>query len=432
MSVVRNVAHNTFAQGISRIATLLISVFGVTPLLTHHLPKTTVGEYMFISALVLLFGTTSDWGTNVIAIREATQNKDKQPIIFGSSTLFRLILALLSVIIINTLVRLVPSWGPLAGSTTIGSLLLLALSIKTSMSVIFNSVFRIDLAAIVDFLSSLFFFLFLLIALYLDLNLTTTMWAWVSATFVTALIAFFLARPLSLITFSIDWKIIKRIFWEAAPTGALLLVFSLYNRIDIVILQYFKGSDLVGSYGLSYKMYENIVLAAAFLMTSLFPHLSQMFKNSKKEVQAYYQKAFDILMLFGVLQLVCVFILSPFIISILGTENYSDAVVYWRILSIAALIAYFNHLTGYSLIAFGKQRASLVIAIIALVFNVIANLIFVPVYSALAASYVTIATEALVLVLSSIVVKQTIGTFPSLVSFPKSFQSLWKDYNKTK
>jgi O-antigen/teichoic acid export membrane protein len=428
MSIVGNVAKNTIAQGISRIGSLLISVFGVTPLLAHHLTKAEFGDYMFLSALVLLFGTTSDWGTNVISIREATQNPQKQPIIFGSSTLFRLILSFLSVISVNVLVFLVPSWNVYSQPVAIASLLLLALSVKTSMSVIFNSLFRLDLAALVDFLSSLFFFLFLLFAVLLNLDLLNTMWAWVIATFTVSLIAFFLAYPLSPIIFKIDWKIIRRIFWEAAPTGTLLLVFSLYNRLDIVILQYFNGSESVGAYGLAYKMHENIVLAAAFLMTALFPHLSAVFKVSKEETRNYYQKAFDLLFVFSIIQLIAVFILAPFIVSFLGSGKFPEASDLWKILSVATFFAYFNHLTGYSLIAFGKQKASLLIAIIALVFNLVANFVLIPYFSSTAAAYITIATEAMVLVLSSIVVKKTIGNFPSLFSFPQTLKYLVGEY----
>jgi len=73
-----------------------------------------------------------------------------------------------------------------------------------------------------------------------------------------------------------------------------------------------------------------------------------------------------------------------------------------RILVFATFIAYFNHLTGYSLIALGKQKVSLIVAIIALVWNVSLNLIFIPRYSYLAAAAITIATEGLVLILTSV------------------------------
>ncbi len=430
MSIAGNIAKNTLAQGISRLGTILISVFGVTPLLTSHLTRGGFGDYIFVSALVLLFGTTSDWGTNIIAIREATQNPNKQPVIFGSSTLFRLILSLVSIFVVNILVRSVPSWEHLVGITTVGSLVLVALSFKTSMSVIFNSLFRLDLAAIIDFLSSLFFFGFLLITLYFKFNLTNVMWAWFAATVTSAFIAYFLAWRISSISWNIDFKIVKRIFWEAAPTGTLLLVFSLYNRLDVIMLQYFQGADSVGAYGLAYKMHENIVLGAAYLMTSLFPHLSQIFKSSKIETRNYYQKAFDILFVFSILQLIAVFVVAPFVVSFLGSGKFPDTIMLWKLLSVATVFAYFNHLTGYSLIAFGKQRASLIIAVVALCFNLLANYIFIPLFSATAAAYITIATEGLVLLLSTIVVRNVLGLYPSFVSFPQTIRFLFKEYRR--
>ncbi len=432
MSVFNNVARNTLFQGLGRIGSILITIIGVTPLLTSHLSRTEYGEYIFISALVLLFGTTSDWGTNVISVREATQNVAKQPVIFGSSTLFRFILAIISVVAVNILVYLVPGWSQLSTVIAIGSLVLLALSFKTSMSIIFNSLFRLDLSSLVDFTSSLFFFLFLLVVSLFSLTLPTIMWAWFTATLFSGMVAYFLARRVSPIVWRIDFKIVRRIFWEAAPTGSLLLVFSLYNRLDVVILQYFKGSETVASYGFAYKMHENIVLVAAFLMTSLFPHFAHLFKNSRKDLQHYYQRALDILFVVALFQIVFVFVFAPLVVSVLGSGKFSDSTDLWKILSVATFASYFNHLTGYSLIAFGKQRISLVIALVALVLNVVANLVFVPMFSSTASAYITVATEVLVLIISLIVVGKVIGRFPSLTSFPQTLQYLLREIRNGK
>lgn len=292
---------------------------------------------------------------------------------------------------------------------------------------IFQTLFRLELSAVVDFLASLVFLLLVLLFVFLSpANLNFIMFAWVLATIVVGVIGMLLAGKVSRINWTLNWKIIKSVSSAAIPTGALLITFSLYNRIDIVILQYFQGNAEVAPYALAYKVYDNAVLGAAFLMNAIFPHLAREFAEKSKKVAVYYQKAFDLLFLFALAVFLLIFIFAPVIVGVLAGSANNPATGVLRILSVAAFIAYFNHLTGFSLIAAGRQKISLAIALTALSFNVLVNLMFVRQYSFTAAAYATVATEVLVLLISTLVIWKSIGVLPSVTSFPKTFLELVK------
>lgn len=420
---VNNVFKNTMAQGVGKFFSVFISI-ALTAYLTRTLGVEGYGSYTFITSLVLLFGTISDWGTNVITVREASGNTSKKSLIYGSSILFRLILTLISFILLNVLIRINPQWENLVLPTTFASLVLIFLSLKTSASIIFHSILKLELTALSDFLSSIIFFVLVVFLGFIGLTLNSVMLAWAFSTFIVGLVSIYFASRVEIIKWTLDKQVIKKIFWEAAPTGALLLVFSLYNRIDTIILQYFHGSEAVAIYGLPYKMHDTFVLGAAYLMNSLFPYFSREYKNDLSILKKYYQKAFDILLVSSVILLFGVIICAGWIITFLGGEDFSQSVWILRILSFATFIAYFNHLTGFSLIAFGKQKASLYIALVALGFNLLLNLLFVPMYSFFASAIITVATEGLVLLLSSIVIRKTLGFYPSLLFFPQTIKEI--------
>lgn len=417
----RQVLPNILAQGTGKIVVLALSLI-TTAVLTRSLGADGYGAYAFVTSLVLLFGAISDWGTNIITVREASQNKPLQPLIFGSTTLFRLLLAVLGIVALNLVIRVNPEWQEFIMPATVASLVLIALSLKTSFGAVFQTFLRYDFSAIVEALSSAVFLGLVLFVLFTSGDLSLIMAAWVAATFLASIGGFIFARNLSRINWSWDLRLIKRIFWQAAPAGMLFLFFNLYNRIDTVILQYFQGSQAVGIYSLAYKVHDNLVLGAAFLMNAMFPLLSSIFAQGKGSIKNYYQRSFDLLLGGGVVVFLSAFLLSPIFIRILGGEDFFLSTSVLRILLFATLISYFNHLTGYSLIAFGKQKASMLIALVALVFNIMANLAFVPLYSYTAAAVITVATEGIVLVLSTIAIKKTIDVFPS----PLSFLQTWK------
>lgn len=426
MSVFKVVVKNTLAQGAGKALGVGLSLL-TTALLTRLLGITGYGAYAFLTAFVLLFGTISDWGTNIIAVREASQKKGEQSTIFGTTILFRLFLTGIAFILLNSALRINPAWREYVVPGTVASLVLLFLSFKTSLGVIFQVTLKLEKAAFVEIFSSLVFLGGVFLATSLGKTLTFVMASWVLATLLSAALGFILARRAS-IKWIVDKKVVRRIFWEALPAGALFLVFNLYNRIDILILEHFKGASVVGIYGLSYKIHDTLVLGAAFLMNAMFPIFSERFSQGSKEREAlrkHYQQTFDVLLVSALLLFVAIFVAAPAIIGLLAGREFGEAAVSLRILIFATFIAYFNHLTGYSIIAFGKQKLSLIIAIFALAFNVLANWIFIPLYSFKAAAVITIATEGLVLIFSTIVIYRTIGIIPNIASFPRTLKSFF-------
>lgn len=425
------VAKNTLAQGFGKIFTVILSLI-TTAILTRFLKGDGYGSYVFITAFVLLFGSVADWGTNITAVRKASQSNKEQPIIFGSILLFRLILALASVLLFNFVIRLNPLWQNIVGPATAASLVLVALSLKTSFNIIFQTKLRFEFSSIVEVLSSSTLLLGVALSYFLNKGLNEVMGFWVVSACIAAAVSYYFASRISPISWTIDKRIIANVFTEALPAGALLLVFSVYNRIDVLILDHFRDKTSVGAYGLAYKVYDNLVLGAAFLMNSLFPILASLYsKKNFLSLRAYYLKTFDILLSVGLVVSATAWVFAPIAVRLLGSGEFPQSVGVLRILVFAILVAYLNHLTGFSLLAFGKQKASLIIALIALLFNILSNWIFIPLYSYKAAAVITIATEGLVLVLSSVVVWKTIGVFPTLFSFPKTLVLLIKTKGKS-
>ncbi len=427
----QTIIKNTLAQGVGKFFVILLSI-ATTALLTRLLGGVEgYGRYAFLTAFVLLFGTLSDWGTTPIAVREASRTNIGRPVIFGSVTIFRLFFSVAALLLLNLVVRLNPNWHEFVYPATVASLVLVVLSLKTSSAIVFQTLLKMENTAVTEIVSSVALLGLVFLGFIFNGGIAWLMTAWVLATLIASLVSWFLVIRLTHIVWAVDWSVARSVVWEALPAGLLLVVSSIYNRIDTIILQHFQGAADVGIYALAYKVHDNLVMGSAFLMNAVLPFLSKKFvqKSSWGELRALYQKTFDLLLGFGVFIFIFIFILSPLIIGVLGGPGFDRSAGVLRILLLSTFFAYFNHLTGYSLLAFGRQRVSLVIAVSALVFNVAANWIFIPVYSYNAAAVITIATEGFVLVLSSIVVWRTIGIFPSLFSITHTWTELlqiWK------
>lgn len=429
MSLFPTVAKNTLAQILGRAVFVLMTI-SLTSVLTRVLGVEVYGDYTFIITLVLFFVSMADWGTNLIAVREVVKESHDENKVFGNVLLFRLGAALVSFLFLNLLTLVIPSLKVLALPIQIASFLLVSISLKTSCHVVFQTKLKFNYQALTDVLVSALFLFILLVALTrqnIVLTLPLVIFLFVLANGFGSLLALSLAGQLAKFDFRLDRQLLSRILKEALPTGALLLVFAIYNRLDIFLLKFFQGAESVGIYGLAYKVHDNLVLGSAYLAAALFPLLSKIAHNPQERAQLklIYQKIFGLLTFAAVFLLVLVLVLAPVIISIIGGSGFTESSLVLRILVFATALAYLNHLTGYTLIALGKQRVSLIVAIVALIWNLTLNLLFIPRYSYLAASVLTISTELLVLFLTSLYLAKNFSLTPNF-NFIKTLLELVK------
>lgn len=439
MSVEKTVAINTLVQGFSKFVSILCSIL-LTILLTRLLGKDGFGVYTFITAFILLFGTISDWGTSITTVREASKDPEKSKQIFVNAAVGRFILSVLVFLIINLLIRIKSEWSSLVDSATIASFVILALSIKSSAGMVFHSFQRLELSSLMEIVSSVLFLIFVFLLLGRNASVDGVMVAWVMSTLLSAVLGILILQKyfnsiLSTCIGLVNQKSLSnffknKFFKEALPAGFLFVLSTVYNRIDILILQFIKGSEAVASYGLSYRVYDQVILVAAFLMTSLFPVFAKSFADKNdNNLRVYYQRAFDVLVFVGIVLMALLFIGSPVVIGVLGGGVFSESIGVLKILSFAILPAFVNHLTGYSLLAFGKQKLSLFVALFALTVNIALNLLFIPLYSYVASAYITVVTETIVLIISFITVSKILKFTPNFLSFPSTLLMINRLYS---
>lgn len=420
MEIGRLIFKNASFQVVGKIVTVLFSIL-LTWFLREKLGNEGYGVYVFVTAFVLLFGNIADWGTNLIVVREASgKNLALQNTIFTNSIALRFILSLAAFALVNIVVRINPNWQTFIFPTTIASFVLILLSVKNSLGIIFQTTVRFGVLTLMEVLLSLSFLLLSVFFLASNMGVTHVMFSWVVATLISSVLGFYFGRKyIGRIYF--NWNISKKIIKDALPTGTLLIVFSIYNRIDILILQHYWGTANVGIYGLSYKIYETLITGAAFIVSVAYPLLSS--QKDRENIRLIYQKTFDILLVTCLVLFLATFFFAP-LIKLLWGESSLPSVLPLRILSFALIFSYLNHLTGYSLIAFGKQKISLVIGIFALILNLVLNLLLIPSYSYQAASIMTIITELFVFICSSLALHKFTNLRPSFLSLPKTIYSL--------
>ena len=417
MSLSRLVAKNTLLQIVTKLATSVIGLV-TRKLLTNYLGPVGFGDYIFILSYVALFGSIADWGTQLVSVREASRSPQLQPKIFGSAILGRLILSVVAAVVALFALPFLHLSPALSSLASFSCLLIIVFTLKSSLGIIFETLMRLDRWFFVEIVASTSTLALFSLGVYFQLPLSWFILFLLIANFVSSAVALLLALRLSPVAFRPDLAVVKRLAIASLPMGGVLILFSVYNRIDTLILKVFSSSFAVGIYGLAYFIFENVIFVAAYLMNATLPVLSR--QTEPTAFRRHYQKILDLMLCLSIPATLATFFLSPFLVYVISSPQFALSIPLLRILSFAVFFAFLNHVTGYSLVALGKQRAYFITSLFVLFFNITLNLIFIPHYGALAAAWITVGTEAFAQVINTILLARALHYLPSYFSFPKT------------
>lgn len=401
MNFSSKIAFNTLAQVAGRMISVGLGLL-ITASLTRFLGAKGYGDYVFITSFVLFFVALSDLGLGTIGVREASRERKTAPQTFGNTLSVKLLLSFVALGILAILVVVLPQFAGLRPVALVAGLVLVFLGLRTSAEIVFQTKLRLEMTSLLQVLSTLI----LVLGIYLlssRLTLLKVVEFWVLGALFSGVLGIILASRLAKIDLRLNLFLIKRLIKEALPLGLFFLTYSAYDRgIDSFMLKSLVGSTAVGFYGLSYKIHSNLILVAAYLMNSLFPLISSYQNQSRQKLTSLYRQAFGVLFVLGLLIAIATWLLAPLVIEIIGGGEFQVSVLALQILSLATFFAFLNHATGYTLVALGKQKALLRIALLALLTNIVFNWLLIPRFSFYGAAFVTVITEGLVFVFSSV------------------------------
>jgi len=383
---------NTAVQIVGKVLMILISL-ATTAILTRRLGAGIYGAFVLTTSVFLLLDALADFGSRAIGVREASKNPDKEKEIFEELAGLRLLMANLGFVLGLMIVFTFKGFETIRLEAVISLLMIFFTSVAGTLEMVFQTRMRLDLKTLMDIVFPLSF---LLVIWQFPFNLTLL---WV-------MIFYLLARILSLIVgqklakWGLRFRIHRVFYWlkELWPMGIYLIIFTAYDRaIDSMMISKFLGLKEVAWYGLSYKIYNSLVQPAYFFVASIFPLLSASVERKKLFFRS-------LILVLGVLLIASpvLLALSPFMINVLGGEDFAPSVLVLRILILAMIFAYVNHLLGFTIIAKRGQKSILLIGLVALIFNIAGNMYAIPRFGIVGAAVVTVYTEMLSAVLLGI------------------------------
>ncbi len=171
-----------------------------------------------------------------------------------------------------------------------------------------------------------------------------------------------------------------------------IVLFMLFDRLDVLMLGYFRAAEEVGIYSVAFILVKPFEMIPETFNTVFLPKVSKF--TRKFEIFRYFKDTVKVTSLVAILGLILIFAAKPLVVMFYG-EEFIRSVRLFRILVGAFILLTF--LNPINLVAHTMNKPQLfsLMAAINIVLNFTGNIIFIPRYGALGAAIVTLISRVM-------------------------------------
>ena len=379
------ISKQTIFQLLGKVITS-VATFIMLGLIARNFGEDGTGTFTLALTYLSIFYLLSDFGFNAHILKQQDMQWQK---LLGTRIVW-------SIILIGISLALLPFWSfatpSFSQSVLIGSLAIMGSAVFVTSNLIFQSKLRYDFSVLASSTGTLIglavFLYFISLGLPISVMVLPHMISWIIIALTSLILVKRLTSKLTpLYDFSSSLKLLKD-SWPIAATLALNVV---YFRVDSFLLAYFRNISDVGIYNIAFSIFQTALVFPAFIMNAYYP----MMLKSLKQIRVIGL----ILLVIAGLGSLLTFLLAPLLVSILTGGGFEGSVESLQILSLGFPAFFLSSLMLWILVTKNRYKVMLAIYGIGLLVNIVLNLIYIPSGSFIAASWITVLCEYLILTL---------------------------------
>jgi O-antigen/teichoic acid export membrane protein len=364
------------------------------------------GVLSYAMAFTSIFAVLGDLGLQTLIVREVARYKETAPKYLANVNLMKLLLISSTFLVIVVVINVM---GYPQQSVHVVYILWIAAVVQI-FSGVYYSIFqgneRMEFVAIGQIANSIITLASIFCAIYFNFNVITFACIYIFSNSLTLIYCI----VISLTNFARDfykYGVFRydKTFWkptiqQALPFGLQSLFVMLYYYTDTIILSLTGSDNSVGLYNAAYKLSLIPLFINAAFNSTLIPLMARFSISSPELLGITFKRYFKYMMLIGIpIGIGTTLLSSRFVLLIFG-PGFTEATTALQILIWSTVFIFLNGAYIPLVYALNKQGLATRITLAAALFNIISNIIIIPAFGFIGASYVKSATELLVLILT--------------------------------
>jgi O-antigen/teichoic acid export membrane protein len=406
-----SVAHRRIAADISIqiVGRLLNAGLGViaTLVLIRALGDDGFGQWATVFAVVEVVGYLGEIGLEQLAVRRISADRRREAEWVGALVSLRFALAVPVTALVLIALFAISDDDEMRAISLIaaGTMFTGALS---AARVVFQVRVRNDVSVVILTLNSVLWTLAVITLASGDGSMVAFALAFLITAAVTTILEYVWAVRTQPIRYAGSRRYWGDLIRGGVPLGIAGLVTMAYVRIDGILVFEIAGADEAGLYAAVYRVLDRVQMVPTAVMTTLLPLLAAAWPADPDRTRRLMQSAADLLLVTALPALALAVAAPAEIVDLLFGDEFEDAAPALPVLMGAFVALSLWHLALNMVIVLGRQRRLIVYTTAGLVVNVALNIALIPEFGFMAAAWITLATEVLVMALTlSYVLGQT-------------------------
>lgn len=360
------------------------------PYLARVIGVDSFGKIAFASAVITWFTTISDWGFDFTATRDVAQNRDdlkKISKIFSNVLWARVLLTLCSFVILYIAILFVPQFNENKTILLVTFLLIPGHILYPSW--FFQAMERMKYITIFNILSRLLFTILIFVFIkqksdYILQPLLTTL-----GYIVSGIIAMYIIiKKWQVKLYKPNFKEIKSTIKNSTDVFINNIMPNLYNSFSTVLLGFYGGPVANGLLDAGGRFVSISQQFMSIFSRTFFPFLSRRIDKHQVYVKLN--------LTFAILFSASLFLLAPILIKLFFTEEFYDAIIVLRIMSLSIMFLALSNIYGTNyMIIQGYEKELRNITFISSIIGFVLSFILIKCFNYIGAAITIVITRAI-------------------------------------
>ncbi|RDX37212.1 flippase [Vibrio campbellii] len=373
-------------EKIIRMGTNLI----VLSVVSRYLGVENFGIYNYIMGLTAIFITLSTLGIDSVVVKYLVEGKHSSNSIMGSAFVIKLIGSIFSTFVLFMFVSIMD----VDEYVIKFSLLVMSVSFMQSVTIIdyyYQSIVKSKFISIISMLSLFLGCILKLVVVHNDLGINYLFYVYLIEVFIIVLLQLvcYINHGNEIKKWNVDKIVVTSLLKESLPLVFAGLLNSIYMKVDSIMIERMHGFRDVGLYTSAVRLSEVWFSIGVIICNSLFPAIVRCKDNHELYMNRLLY-LFKMLVLFSVALSFFTMLTSNYIIYYIYGEDYAQSSGILTVHIFSTLFVWLGVASGRWLISEGKPIISLQRNVLALIFNVVLNIIFIPSHGIIAAAYTSL------------------------------------------
>lgn len=217
------------------------------------------------------------------------------------------------------------------------------------------------------------------------------------------------------VKFGIDLKLFRVILKQSFPFALLVLLMSIYNRQDAVLLDllHSNGATQAGIYAQAFRLLDAGNMFAYLFAVLLLPIFARMIKF-QQPVAELSRMSLGLLVIPATIVALVAWFYPNQIMGLLYTDmvQESQAIFPWLMLAFVSMAG--SYVVGTLLTANGSLKVLNTIAFVAVIFSIVLNVLLIPKFGALGSARIAAGIQAMVFMVQCFYVHRMFNATPSI------------------